>query len=135
MSAWYVWYNTISDIQTRLSEISEQMNQIEYEALTKEELSEFYWNDKLEEFSNYRIPKSMLEQDSDLIELIVWSTSLWTTQEKQERFDLYSLMNEDQKEKLRDILNKEKEKLAEIEAKYQIETNTEESLNDDMISE
>jgi hypothetical protein len=61
----------------------------------------------------------MLEENADLVVLILESKSINEKKEKQSWFDLYSLMNQDQIDKLRDILTREKQKLAEIEAKYQ----------------
>ncbi|MCS6982803.1 MAG: hypothetical protein NZL83_01295 [Candidatus Absconditabacterales bacterium] len=66
----------------------------------------------------FTIPHDFLEQDSDLVVLVLESKSLDTDEEKQNRFNLYPLMNNEQKAKLREILMREKEKLAEIEAKY-----------------
>jgi len=66
----------------------------------------------------FTIPQDFLANDSDLVVLVLESKSLDTTEEKQNRFNLYPLMSNEQKGKLREILVKEKEKLAEIEAKY-----------------
>ena len=68
---------------------------------------------------NYDIPDEMLEKHGDLVVLVLESKSISDPKEKQSWFDLYSLMNQEQIDKLRDILTREKEKLAEIEAKYQ----------------
>ena len=68
---------------------------------------------------NYNIPNDMLENNTDLVVLVLESKSISEPKEKQSWFDLYSLMNQDQIDKLRDILTREKQKLAEIEAKYQ----------------
>ena len=68
---------------------------------------------------NYNIPDDMLQSNSDLIVLVLESKSISEQKEKQSWFDLYPLMNQDQIDKLRDILTREKEKLAEIEARYQ----------------
>ena len=68
---------------------------------------------------NYDIPNDMLENNGDLVALVLESKSISDPKEKQSWFDLYSLMNQEQIDKLRDILTREKEKLAEIEAKYQ----------------
>ena len=62
---------------------------------------------------NYNIP------DTDLVVLVLESKSISEPKEKQSWFDLYSLMNQEQIDKLRDILTREKQKLAEIEARYQ----------------
>ena len=67
----------------------------------------------------YNIPNDMLENNPDLVVLVLESKSINESKEKQSWFDLYSLMNQEQIDKLRDILTREKEKLAEIEAKYQ----------------
>ena len=61
----------------------------------------------------------MLENNTDLVELVLGSKSISEQKEKQSWFDLYSLMNQEQIDKLRDILTREKQKLAEIEARYQ----------------
>lgn len=68
---------------------------------------------------NYNIPDDMLENNTDLVVLVLESKSISEAKEKQSWFDLYSLMNQEQIDKLRDILTREKQKLAEIEAKYQ----------------
>ena len=69
--------------------------------------------------SNYDIPDAMLESDADVVILVLESKSISDQKEKQSWFDLYPLMNQEQINKLRDILTREKQKLAEIEAKYQ----------------
>jgi len=68
---------------------------------------------------DYNIPNDMLENNPDLVVLVLESKSISEAKEKQSWFDLYALMNQEQIDKLRDILTREKEKLAEIEAKYQ----------------
>ena len=67
----------------------------------------------------YNVPDDMLVDNADLVVLVLESKSISEPKEKQSRFDLYSLMNQEQIDKLRDILTREKQKLAEIEAKYQ----------------
>ena len=69
--------------------------------------------------TTFSIPDDMLETNADLVILVLESKSISDHKEKQSRFDLYPLMNQEQIDKLRDILTREKEKLAEIEAKYQ----------------
>ena len=68
---------------------------------------------------DYSIPNDMLQNNTDLVVLVLESKSINEPKEKQSWFDLYSLMNQEQIDKLRDILTREKEKLAEIEARYQ----------------
>jgi membrane-bound lytic murein transglycosylase B len=68
---------------------------------------------------NYMIPDDMLQTNPDLVVLVLESKSINEQKEKQSWFDLYPLMNQDQIDKLRDILTREKQKLAEIEARYQ----------------
>lgn len=68
---------------------------------------------------SFDIPDEMLETNTDLVVLVLESKSISEANEKQSWFDLYPLMNQEQIDKLRDILTREKEKLAEIEAKYQ----------------
>ena len=67
----------------------------------------------------FTIPQEFIEDTPYLIELILRSRSIDTSEEKQNRFNLLPLMNVTQLEKLKDILLKEKEKLKEIEEKYE----------------
>ena len=69
--------------------------------------------------ANYNIPDDMLHNNTDLVVLVLESKSINEPKEKQSWFDLYALMNQDQIDNLRDILTREKQKLAEIEARYQ----------------
>jgi hypothetical protein len=69
--------------------------------------------------ANYDIPEDMLKTNADLVVLVLESKSISEQREKQSWFDLYNLMNQEQIDKLRDILTRGKEKLAEIEARYQ----------------
>lgn len=72
-----------------------------------------------ESAGTFTIPEEFIKTMPDLIELVLESKSLEKNDEKQSRFNLLPLMNEDQITKLRDILTREKQKLAEIEQKYQ----------------
>ena len=67
----------------------------------------------------FRVPGQMLENDPCLVYLLLNSRSLSTQTEKQEWFDLYTLMNEEQLYKLYDIMYRESYKLADIEMRYQ----------------
>lgn len=69
--------------------------------------------------ASFSIPDDFLEDMPELIELILRSKSIDTTEEKQNRFNLLPLMNTTQLEKLNAILQKEKIKLQEIEEKYE----------------
>ena len=66
----------------------------------------------------YKISEDMMEDDPCLVYLLLKSKSIGTKAEKQEWFDLYSLMDQKQINKLYDILYRESYKLADIEAKY-----------------
>ena len=55
---------------------------------------------------NYNIPDDMLENNTDLVVLVLESKSISEAKEKQSWFDLYSLMNQEQIDKLRDILTR-----------------------------
>jgi hypothetical protein len=68
---------------------------------------------------NYTIGEQFFQSLPDLIELILRSKSIDLPEEKQNRFNLLNLMNEEQVGKLRDILTREKQKLEEIEKKYE----------------
>jgi guanylate kinase len=60
-----------------------------------------------------------LEAEPDLTVLILRSRSLAKNEEKQNWFNLIPMMNQEQIEKLRDILTRERDKIAEIEARYE----------------
>lgn len=87
--------------------------------VTQEDLQAYLPENLREVASQYDIPDDMLKNNSDLVVLVLESKSISESKEKQSWFDLYSLMNQEQIDKLRDILTREKQKLAEIEAKYQ----------------
>jgi len=67
----------------------------------------------------FNIPDVFLENEIDLVILVLNSRSLAKDEEKQSWFNLVPMMNQDQIDKLRDILTREKDKIAEIEAKYE----------------
>lgn len=64
------------------------------------------------------IDEQSLQKYSDLIMLILHSKSLSDVTEKQNWFNLLTIMNEEQVAKLYEILTKEKQKLEEINQKY-----------------
>ena len=66
---------------------------------------------------DFQIPEYMLKEDKELVDLIMRSESM-NDGERQYWFNLTKTMNLQQVEKLREILLKERQKLAEIEAKY-----------------
>lgn len=65
----------------------------------------------------FSIPHTLFHSDRELIVLIMQSESM-KKNEKQNWFDIWDVMNEAQKEKLRDILEREKAKLQEIRSKH-----------------
>ena len=69
--------------------------------------------------NGFNIPYDMVTDHPCLVYLILSSKSIASNKEKQSWFDLYSLMNQDQIDKLYNILYRERYKLAEIEARYQ----------------
>jgi len=66
---------------------------------------------------DFKIPEKLLQNDPALVDLIMRSESM-NDSERQYWFNLTEVMNEQQVEKLRDILTRERQKLAEIDAKY-----------------
>lgn len=66
----------------------------------------------------YDIPVNFIQSMPELIALVLNSKSIDTEQEKQSRFSLLPLMNDEQVARLNDILTREKAKLAEIQQKY-----------------
>jgi len=67
----------------------------------------------------YEIAEEFIIQMPDLITLVLQSKSIDKPEDKQGWFSLLPLMNDDQISRLREILTKEKTKLAEIEQKYE----------------
>lgn len=86
--------------------------------MTREMLAQYLPAELVEFALKFVIPEEMLTQDTDLVILLLNSKSLNTVEEKQNWFNLYPVMNEEQIEKLREILTREKQKLQEIEEKY-----------------
>jgi hypothetical protein len=72
-----------------------------------------------EKAEKFTIPDEFLTTMPDLIILVLNSKSMDAAEEKQSRFNLLPMMNQEQIDKLRDILTREKQKLAEIEQKYE----------------
>ncbi len=83
--------------------------------LIEEKLPKELWENAMK----FTIPDTFLEAEPNLVVLILKSKSLAKEEEKQSWFNLIPMMNDDQMVKLRWILNREKEKIAEIEAKYE----------------
>ena len=82
--------------------------------LIKQKLPQELW----EKAADFDIPEDFLSNESDLVVLILNSRSLENKEEKQSWFNLVPMMNDEQIDKLRDILTRERDKIAEIEAKY-----------------
>lgn len=68
--------------------------------------------------SEFSIPETFLASETGLIQLILESKSLSEHGEKQNWFNLLPIMSNEQMEKLKDILTREKQKLEEINQKY-----------------
>lgn len=66
---------------------------------------------------DFEVPEKFLNQYPELVAMILRSESM-NDAERQYWFNLTEVMNTEQVEKLRGILTREREKLAEIEAKY-----------------
>ena len=81
-------------------------------------LKKYVEEDILSYAVNFDIPEEFLESDSELINLILRSKALETDEDKQNWLNLLPLMNEEQIYKLKEILIKEKNKIDEIELKY-----------------
>lgn len=83
-------------------------------ALIQSKLPENLWGMA----QTFTIDDNSLNQYSDLVVLILNSKSLSDNAEKQNWFNLLTIMNEEQILKLKEILTREKEKLEEINQKY-----------------
>jgi len=66
---------------------------------------------------DFQIPEELLKNDPSLVDLILRSESM-KDDERQYWLNLTKVMTKEQIEKLRDILTRERKKLAEIRAKY-----------------
>lgn len=66
----------------------------------------------------FEIPEAFLQSNASLIQLILESKSLAEHTEKQNWFNLLPIMSQEQIDKLKDILTREKQKLQEINEKY-----------------
>lgn len=67
--------------------------------------------------ADFILPQGLLEKDAELVELILRSEAM-DDAERQYWFNLTDVMTPEQVEKLRDILTRERQKLAEIYKKY-----------------
>ena len=67
--------------------------------------------------ADFQIPEDLIQDDPQIVDLVLRSESM-NDGERQYWFNLTEIMSSDQVEKLRDILSRERKKLAEIEAKY-----------------
>ncbi len=67
--------------------------------------------------SDFRVPEKLIAEDVELVDFIMRSESMKDS-ERQYWFNLWEVMNTEQRDKLRDILSRERTKLAEIDAKY-----------------
>lgn len=84
-------------------------------SLIRKYLSEDLW----EFASKFDIPEDFLIDMPDVIEMVLKSKSIDTDEEKQSWFDLLPVMNDEQLDKLREILLREQRKLQEIESRYE----------------
>jgi hypothetical protein len=74
-------------------------------------------NNSQSDDSRFDIPDSVRKKYPDLLELILITKSM-DDKERQYWFHILPVMNDEQVKKLRDILENEKQKLAEIDEKY-----------------
>jgi hypothetical protein len=88
---------------------------MDYEMLIKQHLPQ----DLRDVAKQYTIPGQFLETMPELMTLVLRSRSMDKPEEKQSWFNLLPMMNQDQINKLSDILVRERDKLAEIEKKYE----------------
>ena len=72
-----------------------------------------------EKAQKFTIPDEFLTKMPEVIILVLQSKSMDNPEEKQSWFNLLPMMNQEQIDKLKDILTREKQKLSEIEQKYE----------------
>lgn len=73
----------------------------------------------LEYAQKFDIPQDYIKDFPDIVEMILNSRSIDNDEERQNWFNLLPMMNDSQMSKFRNILEKEKKKLDEIEKKYE----------------
>jgi len=86
--------------------------------IDKKLVEKYLPKDLWDEVMKYSVWDEFIKKLPDLIEMILRSKSIDSHEEKQNWFNLLPLMNDEQIERLRNILLKEKRKLQEIEEKY-----------------
>ena len=82
--------------------------------LIQQYLPKYLWESAVK----YDIPSDFVAKMPETIELVLRSKSIESFEDRQSWFALLPLMNEEQMSRLKDILAKEKTKLAEIESAY-----------------
>lgn len=81
-------------------------------------IQQYLPKDLWESAVKYDIPSDFVAKMPETIELVLRSKSIESFEDRQSWFALLPLMNEEQMSRLKDILAKEKTKLAEIESAY-----------------
>lgn len=84
-------------------------------SIVQKYLSQNLW----EQAKMFDIPSEFIQDNAKLIELVLTSRAIDTTEEKQNWFNLLPLMTSEQVSKLFEILEKERTKIQEIEQKYE----------------
>ena len=88
--------------------------------MTDQNIIQKYLSQDLRELAtSFDIPEDFIQDMPEVIELVLKSKSIDSHEEKQSWFDLMPVMNDEQLDKLKDILMREKAKLQEIENKYE----------------
>lgn len=113
---WWVFYCLKSWLFVQNYVEHEDVNQIEN--IESDILSQYLHEQFIDEARTYNIPDDFVFNHPDVVELILWSNSLFTHKEKQEWFDLYLQMTGNQIDDLKDILVKENESFKKIDEKY-----------------
>ncbi len=108
--------------EVKKEEFVELVEEEEEERIIEDDNNNVYKSDEeiyLKALNEYTITNKVIINYPDLIVLIMESKSLKTHQEKQNWFNLLPMMNEEQIDKLYDILRREKQKIQEIEERYE----------------
>lgn len=87
------------------------------------------------QISDFKISASILEKYKDIIDLILWSSTIETKEQKQYWIDSLSVMNDDQVANLRNILTEEKNELKKIDDDYNSKVKQAQSQAKQSISE
>ena len=113
---WIIGFNAYVSLNSNTPTIT-------FNYVWEENLGEYLTWEYLEAASGLKIPEEFITNYPDVVKLILWSVTLEKREDKQDWLDLYYIMDEEQIESLKDILEWEKNMLLEIQEEYNEQKN------------